>query len=57
MQGELLAIGAKYQKAGQTQQAKIIYNKLLKFDPTCAPARHRLGIIFFLKGIQLVQLS
>ena len=50
MQGELLAIGAKYQKAGQTQQAKIIYNKLLKFDPTCAPARHRLGIILFLKG-------
>ena len=47
MQGELLAIGAKYQKAGQTQQANIIYNKLLKFDPTCAPARHRLGIIFF----------
>ena len=50
MQGELLAIGAKYQKAGQTQQAKIIYNKLLKFDPTCAPARHRLGIIFFKRG-------
>ena len=50
MQGELLAIGAKYQKAGQTQQAKIIYNKLLKFDPACAPARHRLGIILFLKG-------
>ena len=50
MQGELLAIGAKYQKAGQTQQANIIYNKLLKFDPTCAPARYRLGIILFLKG-------
>ena len=50
MQGELLAIGAKYQKAGQTQQAKITYNKLLKFDPTCAPARYRLGIILFLKG-------
>ena len=50
MQGELLAIGAKYQKAGQTQQANLIYNKLLKFDPTCAPARHRLGIILFLKG-------
>ena len=50
MQSELLEMGAKYQKAGQTQQAKIIYNKLLKFDPTCAPARHRLGIILFLKG-------
>ena len=50
MQGELLAFGAKYQKSGQTQQAKNIYNKLLKFDPTCAPARHRLGIILFFKG-------
>ena len=50
MQRELLAIGAEYQKAGQTQQANLIYNKLLKFDPTCAPARHRLGIILFLKG-------
>ena len=50
MQGELLEIGAKYQKAGQTQQAKIIYNKILKFNPACAPARHRLGIILFLKG-------
>ena len=50
MQGELLTIGAKYQKSGQMQKAKIIYKKLLKFDPTCAPARYRLGIILFLKG-------
>ena len=50
VQGELLAIGAKYQKAGQMQQAKIIYHKLLKFDPTCAPARYRLGVILFLTG-------
>jgi len=50
VQGQLLTIGAKYQKAGQMQQAKKIYNKILQFDPTCAPARHRLGIILFLTG-------
>ena len=30
MQGELLTIGAKYQKSGQMQKAKITYNKFIE---------------------------
>ena len=45
-----LATGAKFQRAGQMYQAERIYRKVLNLDPTCAPARYRLGILEFLRG-------
>ena len=45
----LLAFGANLQDAGQLRQAEKIYRKVLKNDPSCAPARYRLGILYFLK--------
>ena len=45
-----LATGAKFQRAGQMYQAERIYRKVLNLDPTCAPARYRLGVLHFLTG-------
>ena len=47
---EFLSIAADFQRNGQIAQAHSIYRKVLKFDPTCAPARYRLGVIHFVTG-------
>jgi len=47
---EFLGIGADFQRNGQIYQAQNIYRKVLKLDPTCAPARYRLGVIHFITG-------
>ena len=47
---EFLSIGAELQKNGQLYQAQSIYRQVLTLDPTCPPARYRLGVLHFIMG-------
>ena len=47
---ERLAAAAAHHDAGRLQEAESLYRDILTQNPTCAPARHRLGVLAFQSG-------